>query len=377
MTKEEFSASKQAVDELAAEYAKRGRSTLIRERIWLLLWEMRQSLFRAEEICGYTRFAPSGQYETGEEFLGEVLSYAIPKALDSYADTYGDMLKLPPFMKYFNSFYFRKVYSAYRDIQDRMPHAHIIVQKPAIPVYLEPREDAVIPDTFLKEKMDRRILGRVSDGRQTWIKTKMKEHGATVYVREADVECCDKAASVDMDSAAEQASPERVEDRVMAADMYESYILNLLSLAEQLYSRTCARSDKGLSKKYCFKLLYTETLLDRLKRTYNAIGSVQTAHERDAMSVTENGLLDYLLTRECRSFISIAVTPLHAEKDYDYLDSDSAEEIRLPPANVIYTHFILDVMGIERTPGSVVATLSKYRTEFKQQHDLICGAETV
>ena len=372
---EEFSALKQEVDELAAEYAKHGKSIAIREKIWLLLWEMRRDLFRAEEIRGYTRFAPSGQYETGEEFLGEVLSYAIPKALDSYADTYGDTLEPPPFMKYFNSFYFRKVYSAYSHIQDKMPHDHIIVRKPAIRVYLEPREDAVIPDTFLK--MKRRILGRVSDGRQTWIKTKMKGHGTTVYVREEDVECCGKAAPVDIDSIAEQASPERVEDRVIAADTYEGYILNLLSLVEQLYSRTSSRRGTGLSRQYCFKLLYTETLLDKLKKTYNAIGSVWAAHERDALSVTESDLLNYLLVKECSSFTAIAVTPLHAKRDYDYLHSDSPEEIRLPAANLIYTHFLLDVKGIDRKPETIAPSFSKYRTEFKRQHDLICETEIV
>ncbi len=377
MTCEVFPASKQTIDELATEYVKHGQSIVTREKIWLLLWEMRQMLFRAKAIRGYMNFAPSGQYETGQEFLEEILLDAIPQALDSYSDTYGDALDPPPFMNYFNSYYFRKVYSSYSDIQNRMPHDYIIVQKSAIPVYLEPREDAVISDACLKEKMKRRILGRVSDGGQTWIKTKMKEHGTTVYVRKVDVECYDKASLVDIDSVAEQGSPKRVDEGVMASDTYENYILTLLSLVEQLYSRTHSQSDRGLSRKYCFKLLYTETLLDKLKKIYDAIGDVRATHEQDALSVTESDLLNYLLTRECHSFTSIAVTPMRAKRDYDYLHSDSAEEIQLPAANIIYTHFLLDVKGIDRKPESIAPSFSKYRSEFQRQYDLICGVGTV
>lgn len=377
MTKDEFAALEQKVNAQAIEYVQQGKSIRIREQIWLSLWEMRSILFGTKKIRGYRNFPPSSLYETGEEFLTEVFLKSVPQALDSYAKTNADMPQPRPFMKYFEVCFVGKVYDAYGNIQDNALHDFIVVREPTVQVYQEPREDALIPGTFLRRGMERRILGQISDGKQDWIKTKIKNHGQTVYVKKAEVECCDRASVVNMDDVAEPEAPGRPDDQIMLSNIYEEYILTLLSLVEQLYSRTQAPSDNGLNKKYCFKLLYTETLLDKIKQIYDAIGDVRTAREKDAISVAEAELLDYLLTREkCRTFPSIAVTPLHAKKDFKYLKTESPEEIRIPVANIIYAHFLLDIKGIGRKLDSVPPSISKYRAEFNQQYAKICGADT-
>lgn len=240
---------------------------------------------------------------------------------------------------------------------------------------MQPREDTVIPNAFLKQGMVRRILGRISDEDQSWVKTKLKKHGRTIYVHEADVECYDGASLVDISDIAEPEASERPDERITLISIYEDYILNLLSLVEQFYSRTQTRSNIGLSRKYCFKLLYTETVIDKLKQIYDTLGDVHTIHEQNALAVAENELLDYLLTDICRTFTSIALTPLHAYRDYEYLHTNSSEEIAIPVANIIYAHFLVDIKGINRKLDSVAPSLSKYRQEFNRQYKLICDAE--
>lgn len=65
----------------------------------------------------------------------------------------------------------------------------------------------------------------------------------------------------------------------LLSDLYDDYILSLLSLVGQLYARTQARDRQGLTRKYGFCLLYTEKLLNKLKQIYDATGDVRTAHE--------------------------------------------------------------------------------------------------
>lgn len=190
---------------------------------------MRAALFHARAIRGCLDFSLSSLYETGEEFLTEVFLETFPRALDSYAEENGDTPEPPPFMKRFNVRLFRKVYDTYSSIQDNMPHDLIVIRQRAVQVYREAREDAPIPDTFLKQGVVRRILGRASDGKREWIKTKLKTHGRTVYVREEDVECQDMASAADIDHAKNQKAPGNPENRVMLSDTYEDYILSLLS----------------------------------------------------------------------------------------------------------------------------------------------------
>jgi len=373
MTKDEFAALEQEVNNKAIEYAQYGNSVRLREQIWLSLWEMRHVLFRAKAIRGYMNFPPSSLYETGEEFLTETFLESIPQVLDSYAKEYADGSEPSPFMKHFNICFFRRVYDAYSNIQDNTLHDYIVVRKSTVQVYQQPRKDAVIPDTFLKQGMVRRTLG----AEEEWIKTKLKRHGRTIYVRKADVEFCNKATLVDMDSIVEPEVPGNPDDGIMLSDIYEDYILTLLSLVEQFYSRTQAKNNTGLSRQYCFRLLYTETLLDKLKRIYDAVGNVQTAREQEALSVAEVELLDYLLTDACRTFTSIAVTPLHAQRDFKYLNTDSAKEISLPAASIIYAHFLVDIKGINRKLSSIPPSISKYRADFKEQYDFICNVDAI
>lgn len=55
--------------------------------------------------------------------------------------------------------------------------------------------------------------------------------------------------------------------------------------------------------------------------------------------MAEVDLLDYLLTDICRTFSAIAVTPLCARRDFAYLNTDSAEKIRISVDYIIYAHF--------------------------------------
>ena len=377
MTQDKFDTLVQEVNSKAKEYVRQQKNIRLREEIWLSLWEMRPVLFHAKAIRGYINFSPSSLYETGEEFLTEVFLEAIPQILGSYARENSDKSEISPFMHYFNIRFFRKVYDAYSDILDKTPHNYLVVCKPAIQVYLQPREDTVIPNAFLKQGMVRRILGRISDEDQSWVKTKLKKHGRTIYVHEADVECHDGASLVDINDIAEPEAPERPDERITLIGIYEDYILNLLSLVEQFYSRTQTRSNIGLSRKYCFKLLYTETVIAKLKQIYDVLGDVHTIHEKDALAVAESELLDYLLTDICRSFTSLALNTLHTYRDYEYLHSNSSEEIAIPVANIIYAHFLVDIKGINRKLDSVAPSLSKYRQEFEKQYELICNTEAI
>lgn len=307
--------------------------------------------------------------------MTEVFSESVPSALDSYAGKYADTPNPPPFLKFFNVCFFRKVYDTYSNILDNMPHDSLAIREPAVRVYQGPKEDTLIPNVFLKQGMIRRVLGRISDGQQVWIKTKLKTHGRTVYVREGDVECQDKASTVDIDSIKEQNAPENPEDQIILSDTYEDYILSLLSLAGQLYARTQAQNNKGLTKKYGFRLLYTEKLLDKLKQIYSDIGDVRTVHEREALAVAETDLLDYLLMDICRTFSAIAVTPLHSKRDFAYLNTDSAEKIKIPVDYIIYAHFLIDIKDFERKLDSVAPSLSRYRAEFNKQYALFCEAD--
>lgn len=404
LPKEEFDALERKVNAKAAEYALRGPDIRLREEIWLSLWEMHPTLFSAERIRGFRYFSPSSLYETGTEFLTEVFLDAVPKILDSYAKEYDADASLP-FMRFFNACFIRKVFDAYSDILDKTPHDAIVIREPAVQVYRQPREDAPIPDTFLKKGMERRVLGRESDGKQTWIKTKLKTHGQTVYVREKDVECQDKASIVDIDFITEQKALEEPDEPIMFSDTYDDYILSLLSLAEQLYSKTQIERGKGFNRQYGFQLLYTEKLLIHLKRIYEAFGEflVRTPHEEEALFVAETDFLDYLLTDTCRTFSAIASTPLHAKRDFPYLDSDSEEEIEIFEkedkgkkkaekkifekedkgekkaeknekgiAAIIYVHFLTDIKGIQGKPGSLTAALSRHRTNFNKLYVQLC-----
>lgn len=376
-----FAQLEQAVNKKAAEYARQGGGIQLREEVWLALWEMRSTLFCAKAVRGYRSFSPSALYETGEEFLEEVLLEAIPQLLEGYAKEQGGAPAPPPFMKYFNACFPRKVYDAYSKIQDNSPHAFLVVRAREARVYQEPREGALIPGDSLKKGMVRRILGRVSDGKEEWIKTKQRLHGRTVYVRGAEVECCEKVAPADIDSIGENVDDPDLSQqpggRMMLSGIYEEYILALLSLVEQLYARAPAQGGKGLSRRYCFQLLYTETLLDKLKGIYDAIGDVRATHEREALSVAETGLLDYLLTKECRTFSSIAVTPLHSQRHFTYLHTASTQPVRIPVASIIYAHFLVDIQGIHRKLDSIPPSISKYRAEFNRQYALLCGADQV
>lgn len=164
----------------------------------------------------------------------------------------------------------------------------------------------------------------------------------------------------------------------MISDTHDDYILSLLSLAGQLYARTQARRNKGFCKEYCFQLLYTEKLLDKLKKIYDTIGDipVRAAHERRAISVAETDLLDYLLTDICRTFSAIAATPLRTKRDFAYLKKDSDEEITFPVDGIIYVHFLIDIKGLDRKPDSIPPSISKYRKEFNEQYALFCETNT-
>lgn len=373
MTDDKFAKLKQEVNSKAIEYARHGPSLQLREEIWLRLWEMRPSLFHAKAVCGYLRIPPSGQYEKGEEFLTEVFLETIPRVLDSYAKVVAATPEPVPFLQYFNSSFFRRVCEAYSGLQNATPHDSIVVLGPAVQAYQEPREDMPILGASLKQGAVHRVLGRVFAEGQDWVKTELKSHGRTVYVRKAEVRCQGVALIEDIDGAFDLEAPERTDDRIMADSLYESYILRLLSLAGQLYAKNASQNGKGLTRAYCFRLFYTETLLDKLKRIYDVTGDVRNAHEREALSVAELELLDYLLIGICRCFPSIAVTPLHSYRDFTYLNNGSAEEIRLPPPNAVYAHFLKNVKGVDRKLGTITPSLSKYRTEFMTQYDLICS----
>lgn len=367
-----FNESKQKVNEKAIEYVQKGGSNTLREEIWLLLWNMRTRLFSALKIRKYRNYPPSSMYDSGDEFLTEVFLETIPQVLNSYAKKNTAVSENSTFMQYFSICFLRKIRDAYSNIKDNMLHDYIVVQKPVIQVYQKPKGDAVIPDISLKQGMKRRILGEESDGKQIWIKTQAKGHGRTVYVRKTDVECYDKAALVDI-TIAEPEAPDRLDSEIMLSETYEDYILILLSLAEQLYARNQARNTNGLSKMYCFRLLYTETLIDKLKKIYDAIGNIKSAREQEVFSVVEIDLLDYLLISTCRTFSSIAKTPLHAHRDFAYLNTENAEEISIPVASIIYAHFLVDVKGIDRKLDAIAPSISNYRKEFNQQYSLFCG----
>ena len=85
MTQDKFDALVQEVNSKAKEYVRQQKNIRLREEIWLSLWEMRPVLFHAQAIRGYMNCSPSSLYETGEEFLTEVFSDAIPQILGSYA----------------------------------------------------------------------------------------------------------------------------------------------------------------------------------------------------------------------------------------------------------------------------------------------------
>lgn len=370
MTKDEFNDLKQKVNKLALEYAQNGKSIRLREQIWLSLWKMRNKLFGAESICSYRKLALSGLYDA-EEFLEEVLKLSIPEILDDYAKA--EFFHNYTFMQYFDKCFLRKIRDTYRDIQDKIPYDYIVVQKPTIHVYKDSKEDAVIPGKFLKQGMKRRILEKKPDGAQTWIKTQMKEHGKTVYVREEDVDY-HKVSLVNLDDEnnnVEPAASGQIDEQIICSEIYEDYIMTLLSLIEQLYSRNQLQKPKGLSKQYCFKLLYTETVIDKLKQIYDVIDDVKTAHEQEVLSVAEIDLMDYLLKSTCRTFISIVKTPLRAYRDFAYLNIDNTEEIPFPIANIIYAHFLVDIKGIDRKLDTLAPSLSKYRTEFNQLYSSI------
>lgn len=369
--KRNFDKLKEKVNEKAIEYVQSGGSNTHREEIWLLLWDMRTKLFSADKIRKYRNCPPSSLYDSGDEFLTEVFLESIPQVLNSYAKKNAEVSENFTFMQYFNICFLRKICDAYSNIKDNMFHDYIVVQKPVIQVYEKPREDSVIPDIFLKQGMERRILGEESDGKQTWIKTKAKEHGRTVYVRKTDVECHDKAALVDI-TIAEPEAPDQLDSEIMLSEIYEDYILILLSLAEQLYARNQARNTNSLSKMYCFRLLYTETLIDKLKKICDVIGDIKSAREQEVFSAAEIDLLDYLLISTCRTFSSIAKTPLHARRDFAYLNTENTEEISIPVAGIIYAHFLVDVKGIDRKLDSIAPSLSNYRKEFNQQYSLLC-----
>lgn len=380
MTRGEFDFAKweREVNDLATEYSQQGGSSRIRNQIWLKLWGMRSVLFRARSICGYLNLPPSSRYDTGEEFLTEVLGDSISPILDSYAKA--GVSEDYTFMHHFNICFPRKIRDKYSNIKDKEPYDYIVVRKPAIHVYREPQEDAAISDTILKQGMERRALGQESVGGQAWIKIKTKGHGCTVFVRKEDVEYRNKASWVFLDNNDKEDEGNKVElpasgqidDTIMVADIYEDYILILLTLVEQLYSRNQLQGTKRLSKQYCFKLLYTETLIDKLKQIYDDIGDVETVHEEEAFSVAEIDLMDYLLINNCRTFSSIAKTPLHTYSDFVYLNTDNAREISVPIANIIYAHFLVDVKGIDRKLDTIAPSLSKYRTEYNQLYLSIC-----
>lgn len=374
MTHDEFTKRTQEVNSKALAYARHGPSLQLREEIWLNLWEMRRNLFQAKAVCGYLCAPPSGQYETGEEFLTEVFLEIFPRVLNSYAKAAAADPEPVPFLRYFNRSFFRKVCEAYSGLRDAMPHDSIVVPEPAVQAYQEPREDMPIPNISLKQGAVHRVLGQVFAGGQEWIKTELKRHGRTVYVRKAEVQCQGGALVGNIDDIFDLEAPGRTDDQIMTASLYESYILHMLSLAGQLYAKNASQDRKGLTRGCCFRLFYTETLLEKLKRIYDVTGDVRNAHEREALSAAELELLDYLLTEICRSFPSLAVTPLHAYRDFAYLNNGSAEEIRLPAPNAVYAHFLRDVKGIDRKLDAITPSLSKYRTEFKTQYDLICGA---
>lgn len=367
-----FDKLEEKVNEKAIEYVQSGGSNTFREEIWLLLWNMRAKLFSAPKIRKYRNCPPSSLYDSGDEFLTEVFLESIPQVLNSYAKKNAKVSENSTFTQYFYRCFLRKIRDAYSNIKDNMLYDYIVVQKPVIQVYQKPREDAVILNISLKQGMERRILGEESDGKQTWIKTKTKEHGRTVYVRKTDVECYDKAALVDI-TIVEPEAPDQLDSGIMLSEIYEDFVLTLLSLAEQLYARNQARNANGLSKMYCFRLLYTETLIDKLKKIYDAIGDIKSAREQEVFSVAEIDLLDYLLISTCRTFSSIANTPLHARRDFAYLNTDSAKEISIPVASIIYAHFLVDVKGIDRKLDSIAPSLSNYRKEFNQQYSLFCG----
>ncbi len=373
MTKDEFAILKQNVNELAKKYANHeGGLIELREKIWLSLWEMRPVIFHTnKDIRGYLNFSLSSLYETGEEFLTEVFQEAIPQALESYAKKIRNSTELFPFLRFFEQCFCTKVQDARREILDKESNNLIVIREPVVQAYKEPRMDAIMPGTFLKKGMTRRILGRVYDGEQEWIKTNLGKHKLAVYVREAEIDIYDNNTNVDINNIVEPEDPEQPDDPILISDTYENYILALLSLVEQLYARTQTHNDKGLNKKYCFRLLYTETLIYRLKRVIDAIGNVQTVREQEALSVAEVELLDYLLTDICRTFSSIAATPLRALRDFAYLNTDSTEKIRIPVANIVYAHFLVDIKGIDRKLNSIGPSLSKYRAEFNKQYNLI------
>ena len=391
LAREEFDTLKQEVNKQAAEYVTCGRDIRLREQIWLLLWEAGPNLFTAKHIRKFGYCPPSSLYETGEEFLAEVLSESIPEILDSYVKKYADAPGSLPFMQFFNACFIRKVRNAYVKIQRNMPQDTIIVRNPVVQVYQKAQEDTLVPDTFLIEGMVRPILGQESDGKQTWIKIEFKEHGRTVYVREKDVECRGKASIVTWDSITEPEEPVGTKPGLGISDTFDDCILSLLTLVEKLYVGAQVKRGKGFSKRYGFQLLYTEKLLGWLKRIYEEYGEFPVRipqHEQEAISVAETDFLDYLLTDTCRTFSTIAVTPLHTKQHFRYLNSDSDEEIVIFEeddednkgkkkekekgiAGIIYVHFLMDIKRINRTPKSITASLSDFRTEFNQQYALL------
>ena len=209
MTQDKFDALVQEVNRKAKEYVRQQKNIRLREEFGCLYGKCGLFFFMQKQFAATLNFSPSSLYETGEEFLTEVFSDAIPQILGSYAKENSDKSEIPPFMHYFNIRFFRKVYDAYSDILDKTPHNYLVVRKPAVQVYLQPREDTVIPNAFLKQGMVRRILGRISDEDQSWVKTKLKNHGRTIYVYEADVECYDGASLVDISDIAEPEASER------------------------------------------------------------------------------------------------------------------------------------------------------------------------
>lgn len=371
MGKEEFIIKTEEIDSLAMQYEDDRGNLQLRERIWLLLWDIRKVLFRSKKIRGYLSYPPSGMYESGEEFLTEVFLNTVPKLLNTYrrkGRQEGETADVYTFMQYFNYCFPREVKKALADLQDGW--GYLVVKAPSVPVFREAREDAVLPDTCLKCGMERRIIGRVSVGAGEWIKTELSAHGRIVFVREADVDVHEWAAFSDIDDEPAILSSNRSDGELEADETYEAYILNLLTLAQRLYGGAGRWMEGGFTKRNCFKLLYTEKLLDDLKKVYDTRGKVDSRHERDSLSAAETEFMDCVLTDICRDFPSIAITPFHACRDFTCLKQDGNKEIQPPFPAAVYAQFLVMEKELSMTLESVKSSLSRNRKTFKEQYDL-------
>lgn len=376
MGKEEFIAKTKEIDSLAMQYEDDRGNLQLREQIWILLWEIRRGLFRSREVRGYLSCPPSGMYESGEEFLTEVFLNTVPKLLNTYrrkGRQEGEAADAYTFMQYFNYCFPRDVKKALADLQDG--RGYIVVKAPSVSVFREAREDAVLPDACLKYGMERRIISRVSTGAGEWIKTELSTHGRIVFVREADVDVHEWAAFSDIDDEPAIMSSNRSDGELEADETYEAYILNLLTLAQRLYGGAGSWKEGGFTKRNCFKLLYTEKLLDDLKKVYDATGKVGSRHERDSLSAAETEFMDYLLTDICRDFPSIAITPFHACRDFIYLKQDENKEIQPPFPAAVYVQFLVVEKELSMTFESIKSSLSRNRQKFKEQYAIFCQVE--